>query len=227
MPRNATPGTPSISNGSRMPCQWIEVGSSSPLRTRRVTVCPSRKRSRGAGTLPLTVTALLRRPSIRMGVRSITRSYSPGGPSGSAATGTPPALRAQAGSNPCRAPSAPAAAVVRNRSLRVIIAVSSRDPRAARAARPRGHRSSALRSRPAAIRRTYWRDRRDRRRVRNGDDQRRRTGARPGGDRALPSGGLQGAPAVPGCSGRSAGAANGRRAATPAGAGDICFAAGL
>ena len=40
-----------------MPCQWIEVGTRKRLVTRRFTVVPSRMRSSGPGTLPLTVVA--------------------------------------------------------------------------------------------------------------------------------------------------------------------------
>ena len=48
--------------GSTMPCQWIDVSSSSALATRRVTVSPSRQRSSGAGSEPLTVIAARSRP---------------------------------------------------------------------------------------------------------------------------------------------------------------------
>ena len=51
------PGTPSIWNGSNMPCQWIEVGTRRRLVTRKVTVVPSRQRSTGPGNRLLTVVA--------------------------------------------------------------------------------------------------------------------------------------------------------------------------
>jgi len=50
MPAKVRPGTPSIGFGSRIPCQWIELGSSSRLVTLSVTVSPSRQRKIGAGT---------------------------------------------------------------------------------------------------------------------------------------------------------------------------------
>jgi hypothetical protein len=50
MPLKLIPGTPSMLAGSRMPCQWIDVSSSSVLVTRSVTVSPSRQRSVGAGS---------------------------------------------------------------------------------------------------------------------------------------------------------------------------------
>jgi len=56
------PGTPSMSNGSRMPCQWIEVGTRIRLVTRSVTVVPSRQRSRGPGNWPLTTVAMRAAP---------------------------------------------------------------------------------------------------------------------------------------------------------------------
>jgi hypothetical protein len=62
MPAKLRPGTPSIALGSRMPCQWIELGSSRPLVTLSVTVSPSRQRKVGAGTWPLTAIAVRGRP---------------------------------------------------------------------------------------------------------------------------------------------------------------------
>ncbi|MNI51262.1 hypothetical protein D3C73_1059740 [compost metagenome] len=57
------PGTPSMLAGSRMPCQWMEVGCwPSVLRTNRSTVWPSRQRRIGAGSEPLTVIAGRVRP---------------------------------------------------------------------------------------------------------------------------------------------------------------------
>lgn len=70
------PGTPSIWNGRRMPCQWIEVGSRRRLVTRRVTVSPSRQRSVGPGSMPLMVVAMAGLPVKLTGVSSITRSNS-------------------------------------------------------------------------------------------------------------------------------------------------------
>ena len=51
------PGTPSMSAGRMMPCQWIELCTGSVLRTRSVTVSPWRQRSSGAGSWPLTTVA--------------------------------------------------------------------------------------------------------------------------------------------------------------------------
>ena len=65
-----------------MPCQWIEAmcpctdPGGSALRTRSVTVVPSRQRSSGAGSEPLTVTAGTTRPVKSIGVSPITRSKS-------------------------------------------------------------------------------------------------------------------------------------------------------
>jgi len=44
-----SPGTPSIGDGVRTPCQWIELGSLRRLVTASVTVSPSRQRRIGAG----------------------------------------------------------------------------------------------------------------------------------------------------------------------------------
>ena len=51
-----------MSAGNRIPCQWIEVGSLSRLVTAIVTVSPSRQRSSGPGTEPLTAVATAGRP---------------------------------------------------------------------------------------------------------------------------------------------------------------------
>lgn len=45
-----------------MPCQWMEPEVGSVLCTRNVTVVPSRQRSVGPGTLPLTDVVGLKRP---------------------------------------------------------------------------------------------------------------------------------------------------------------------
>src|SRR5690606_34131582 len=97
MPLKLSPGTPSMFAGSRMPCQWIDVWSpwiepgGRALRTRRVTVVPSRQRSRGAGIDPLTVIAGRVAPVKFIGVSPMVRSNS--------ATwitwGTPPPLTTQ------------------------------------------------------------------------------------------------------------------------------------
>ena len=73
MPWNVKPGTPSIGLGRMMPCQWIEVGSERRLVTRKVTVSPSRQRRIGAGTWPLTATAMRGCPVILMGSSPIVR----------------------------------------------------------------------------------------------------------------------------------------------------------
>ena len=62
MPWKLKPGTPSMLAGSTRPCQWIDVGSASSLRTRIVTVSPSRQRSVGAGSEPLITVATLGLP---------------------------------------------------------------------------------------------------------------------------------------------------------------------
>ncbi|MNO96564.1 hypothetical protein D3C76_882400 [compost metagenome] len=54
--------------GRMMPCQWIEVSCASRLRTRNVTVSPSRQRSSGPGRLLLTVSAVRGRPVMLTGV---------------------------------------------------------------------------------------------------------------------------------------------------------------
>src|SRR5690606_10507721 len=77
MPSKLMPGTPSMLAGSRMPCQWIELGASARrLLTRTATVSPSRQRSSGAGTLPLTATAGLGPPVIARIVGPMERSKS-------------------------------------------------------------------------------------------------------------------------------------------------------
>ena len=70
------PGTPSIWNGSRMPCQWMEVATGKVFVTRRVTVVPSRQRNTGAGREPLTVIALRGVPVKFTGVSPIRKSNS-------------------------------------------------------------------------------------------------------------------------------------------------------
>jgi len=62
MPVKLNPGTPSISAGSTTPCQWIELVVGKVLRTRSVTVSPSRQCSVGAGRLPLTTVAIRAAP---------------------------------------------------------------------------------------------------------------------------------------------------------------------
>src|SRR5690606_37218292 len=82
MPLKLSPGTPSMSAGSRMPCQWIDAWSpwieprGRALRTRRLTVVPSRQRSSGAGTDPLTVIAGRVAPVKFIGVSPMVRSKS-------------------------------------------------------------------------------------------------------------------------------------------------------
>src|SRR3954468_1668152 len=73
MPENVRPGTPSIGFGSRIPCQWIEVGSERRLVTLSVTVSPSRQRRTGAGTCPLTAIAVRGWPVMLNGSLSIAR----------------------------------------------------------------------------------------------------------------------------------------------------------
>jgi len=71
MPSKLNPGTPSMLAGSRMPCQWMEVDAFSLLRTRRVTVSPSRQRSSGPGMPPFTVIAVRGLPVKFTGVSPI------------------------------------------------------------------------------------------------------------------------------------------------------------
>src|SRR5690606_792089 len=113
MPLKLSPGTPSMSAGSRMPCQWIDACSpwieprGRALRTRRLTVVPSRQRSRGAGIDPLTVIAGRVAPVKFIGVSPMVRSKSVP----ESTLGTPSALTAQLerGHRP-RAATAPPAA---------------------------------------------------------------------------------------------------------------------
>ncbi len=66
------PGTPSMLAGSSRPCQCTEVNwSARALRTRTLTVSPSRQRSVGAGSDWLTVMALRARPVRLTGMRPI------------------------------------------------------------------------------------------------------------------------------------------------------------
>src|SRR5437660_1295049 len=76
MPAKLMPGTPSISAGTMMPCQWMLDISLRPLRTRSVTVSPSRRRRTGAGTLPFTAVAIRRLPVKLTGSSAISRSNS-------------------------------------------------------------------------------------------------------------------------------------------------------
>jgi hypothetical protein len=68
------PGTPSMSAGSTMPCQWIELVDGSELRTRSVTLSPWRQRNVGAGRLPLTTVALRGAPVKLTGSMPMSRS---------------------------------------------------------------------------------------------------------------------------------------------------------
>ena len=76
MPSYDSPGTPSWANGSRMPCQWIELVTGKRFVTRSVTVSPSRQDNSGAGTVPLTAVAKAVLPVMRTGTWSIVRSNS-------------------------------------------------------------------------------------------------------------------------------------------------------
>ena len=62
--------------GSRMPCQWMEVSWGARLRTRRVTVSPSRQRNNGPGMLPLMAMAVRRLPVKSTLMESMVRSNS-------------------------------------------------------------------------------------------------------------------------------------------------------
>ncbi|MNI29186.1 hypothetical protein D3C73_829940 [compost metagenome] len=120
------PGTPSIWNGSRMPCQWIEVSSSSVLVTDRRTFCPSRRRISGAGRVPLTVTAWpVRPPRVKSEWPTVSATS---GPCSVGRLGASPGvpLRAQAGTSPCAAsrPSPPAAP--RSKLLRSVAVIVMR-----------------------------------------------------------------------------------------------------
>jgi hypothetical protein len=72
MPRKLRPGTPSIGEGVRTPCQWIELGSLRRLVTASVSVSPSRQRKVGAGTWPLTPVAVVCRPLMVSGTAPIS-----------------------------------------------------------------------------------------------------------------------------------------------------------
>ena len=74
MPWKLSPGTPSMLAGSRMPCQWIALIVGNVLRTRSVTVSPSRQRRIGPGREPLTVNARAGRPVRFTGVLPMLRS---------------------------------------------------------------------------------------------------------------------------------------------------------
>src|ERR1700738_1731174 len=76
MPRKLRPGTPSIGEGVRTPCQWIELGSLRRLVTASVSVSPSRQRKMGAGAWPLTPVAMAWRPLIVSGTGSIASANS-------------------------------------------------------------------------------------------------------------------------------------------------------
>ena len=62
--------------GRIMPCQWIEVSSSSALATRIVTVSPSRQRTSGAGMVPFTVMPMRVAPVKLTGDSPMRRSNS-------------------------------------------------------------------------------------------------------------------------------------------------------
>ena len=74
IPANETPGTPSISGGSKNPCQWIDVSSDNSFRTWRIAISPSRKRSSGPGTVPLIAVARARSSPMRMVASPMVRS---------------------------------------------------------------------------------------------------------------------------------------------------------
>src|SRR5690606_3156919 len=82
MPLKLSPGTPSMLDGNRMPCQWIDAWwpwmepGGRAFRTRRLTVVPSRQRSRGAGIDPFTVIAGRVAPVKLTGVSPMVRSNS-------------------------------------------------------------------------------------------------------------------------------------------------------
>ena len=74
MPGKLRPGTPSMSAGSRGRANESTCARSSSLWTRIVTVSPSRQRSMGPGSEPLTTVAIRRAP-VRLAARSpIARS---------------------------------------------------------------------------------------------------------------------------------------------------------
>src|SRR3989338_5417125 len=95
------PGTPSISAGRMTPCQWMLDISLRRLRTRRVTVSPSRNRSTGAGTAPFTAVAIRRWPVKLPGGSAIWRSNSAPRNSAVAAAAGP---ASSAGETPATAP---------------------------------------------------------------------------------------------------------------------------
>src|SRR5690349_20573187 len=70
------PGTPSMSAGNKIPCQWIDVSTESALRTRSVTRSPSRQRRIGAGRTPFTMVATDARPVMLTAVSPIVSSKS-------------------------------------------------------------------------------------------------------------------------------------------------------
>src|SRR3546814_1068427 len=73
MPWKLSPGTPSMFDGSRIPCQWIDVSTPSRFATRNVTVLPWRQRSSGPGTPPLIATALARSEEHTSELQSLMR----------------------------------------------------------------------------------------------------------------------------------------------------------
>ena len=110
MPSKLMPGTPSMFAGSRMPCQWIEVWrpwiefGGNRLLTRSSTVVPSRQRSVGAGTEPLTATPMRVRPVKFTGSSPMLRSKSVPVSTGAAALpkrGQPKAASAPPAASPC------------------------------------------------------------------------------------------------------------------------------
>jgi hypothetical protein len=62
--------------GRMMPCQWMEVSCFRRLRTRNVTVSPSRQRRIGPGSEPLMVMAVRAAPVMFTGVSPMNRSNS-------------------------------------------------------------------------------------------------------------------------------------------------------
>ncbi len=62
-----------MSDGVRIPCQWIEVSSDSRLVTAMVTVSPSRQRKIGPGTQPFTALAVEGFPVKLTGVSAMIR----------------------------------------------------------------------------------------------------------------------------------------------------------
>src|SRR6516225_11161234 len=72
MPAKLNPGTPSIGEGVRIPCQWIELGSDSRLVTASATVSPSLQRRIGAGIWPLMPLPVTGRPVTLTGMAPIS-----------------------------------------------------------------------------------------------------------------------------------------------------------